>query len=71
MTEAQANLFQSFVTALITIAVLGVMAYGAVTGVDVGVFSEYGGIVIGYYFGARAQGAVAKAADSKQLPSVL
>ncbi len=71
MTENQATLFQSLITALITLCVLGVMAYGAVTSTDVGVFSEYGGIVIGYYFGARAQGAVSKALSGDRVPSVL
>lgn len=65
--------FQERITALITLIVLGIMGFGAVSGTDVGVFAEYGGIVIGYYFGARAQGAVSKAmsGDGVKVPSVL
>lgn len=72
MSESHLTLFQAVITALITLSVLGVMGYGAVTGTDVGAFSDYGAIVIGYYFGARAQGAVAKVATPDgRVPSVL
>lgn len=65
--------FESIVIALITLGVLAVMAYGQIASVDVGPFRDYGAIVIGYYFGAKAQGAVSKAlsSDGVKLPSVL
>jgi len=68
-----ADTMQTIVTAIITLGVLAVMAYGALTGHDTGAFDNYGAIVIGYWFGARASGAVSNAAssDGNKLPSVL
>lgn len=61
MSESMSDLMRTLVTALVTLGVLGTMAYGAVAGVDTGVFEQYGAVVIGYWFGANAQGAVTKA----------
>lgn len=64
---------RTYVTALVTLAVLAVMAYGAITGTDTGVFEQYGAVVIGYWFGANAQSAVARATagTNGNVPSVL
>lgn len=65
------------VTATVTMSVLGIMGYGVLRGIDVGVFEQYGAIVIGYWFGANAQGAVTRAVvtakniDVDKVPSVL
>lgn len=71
--QDRSDLLGMIVTAIITLVVLGVMAYGAMTGHDVGAFEQYGAIVIGYWFGAKAQSAVTKAvtSDNVRIPSVL
>lgn len=62
------------VTALITLFVVGVMAAGVLTSHDVGIFEQFGTLVIGYWFGAGAQEAVTRAKaghDGGNVPSVL
>lgn len=72
ITPQAMEVMQTIVTALITLGVLAVMAYGALTGHDTGAFDNYGAIVIGYWFGAKASAAVSSAAnDGTKLPSVL
>ena len=74
MDERMSDILRTVVTAIITLGILGVMGYGALTGVDTGVFEQYGAVVVGYWFGANAQGAVTRAiaqTTSTKLPSVL
>jgi len=61
---------KTIVTAAITLIVLGVMAAGALFTIDVGMFEQFGGVIIGYWFGAGAQYAVAHA-KNQNIPSVL
>lgn len=61
---------KTLVTAIVTLGVLGVMAAGALFAIDVGMFEQFGAVVIGYWFGAGAQEAVSRARHDS-LPSVL
>jgi hypothetical protein len=54
------ELLKTTITAVITLAVIGVMGFGVLTEHDVGVFEPLGTVVIGYWFGAKAQEAVTK-----------
>lgn len=70
-----ADTLRTVITGLITLLVLGTAGYGTLTGVDVGFFRELAMLVGGYWFGAGASDAVAKAAakasNTDRLPSVL
>lgn len=60
---------KTVITGIITLAVIGIMGYGVLASVDVGVFEPLGTIVIGYWFGAKAQEAVIQGRPNG--PSVL
>lgn len=69
--SSRVELLRTLVTAAITLAVIAGVIVSAVAGSDVGPLDEWGAVIIGYWFGAGAQQAVAKAANADRVLSVL
>lgn len=72
MTTSDVNdRLKLIVTTIITLSLLGIAGIGTIRGIDIGWLEPASMLVIGYWFGAGAQQAVAKASHTGSVPSVL